>query len=113
MRIRQLFLDARGCTGPLNDADALLAAMRAAAERVGASALSEARAQYVPHGVTAVLFLAESHILVSTWPEHRLALCDILLCNDAMDPQEVAAELVALLHPSQVEPSQVVRHVGP
>jgi len=86
--IRHLLIDASGCTSLLDDPEGLIAAMRAAAEQVGATEVGETGARYVPHGVTAVLFLAESHILVSTWPEHGLALADIQFCNPEMDPAE-------------------------
>ena len=32
-------------------------------------------------GVTGVLLLAESHISIHTWPEHRYAAADIFLCG--------------------------------
>ena len=92
-------MDAQGCRGPLDDADALAAALDCAAEAVGAKIVERALARYVPHGVTAVVILAESHIIVSTWPEHRLALVDVLLCNDQMDPQVAWEALAGVLLP--------------
>jgi len=86
--IRHLLVDASGCSSLLDDDEGLVAAMRAAAAHVGATEVGEGRARYVPHGITAVLFLAESHILVSTWPEHELALVDIQFCDLQMDPSE-------------------------
>ena len=86
--IRHLLVDASGCSALLDDDEGLVAAMRAAAAHVGATEVGEGRARYVPHGITAVLFLAESHILVSTWPEHELALVDIQFCAQTMDPEE-------------------------
>ena len=86
-------MDALDCDGPLDDAEAIQQAMVAAAEAVGAMVVGRAEYRYVPHGVTAVLFLAESHILVSTWPENNTALFDILLCNESMDTN-VAAEVL-------------------
>jgi S-adenosylmethionine decarboxylase len=91
--IRHLLVDASGCSALLDDDEGLVAAMRASAAKVGATEVGEARARYVPHGITAVLFLAESHILVSTWPEHELALVDIQFCNLSMDPSEAWAVL--------------------
>ena len=93
MKIPHLLVDALGCEGPLDDGEAIRRAMNSAAEAVGAKVVGQAEYRYVPHGVTAVLFLAESHILVSTWPEHKTALFDVLLCNDSMDPN-VAAEVL-------------------
>ena len=92
--IPHLLIDALDCSGPLDDAEAIQSAMHAAASAVGATVVGQAECRYVPHGVTAVLFLAESHILVSTWPEHRTALIDVLLCNEAMDPQRAANVLL-------------------
>ena len=92
--IPHLLVDALECAGPLDDAGAIQSAMKTAAESVGAEVVGQAEYRYVPHGVTAVLFLAESHILVSTWPEHNTALFDILLCNESMDPNVVADSLL-------------------
>lgn len=93
-KIRHLLVDAHGCSGPLNDSAALLGLMNAAAIAAGARPMSDASAQYVPHGVTAVLFLAESHILISTWPELDMALIDVLVCSDTMD-LDAAWEVIA------------------
>ena len=91
--IPHLLVDAFDCDGPLDDAEAIQQAMVAAAEAVGAQVVGQGQHRYVPHGVTAVLFLAESHILVTTWPENNTALFDILLCNETMDTG-VAAEIL-------------------
>lgn len=112
MTIRQLMVDAYGCTGPLNDATALLDTLRAAAAEVGATEFGNTTARFVPHGVTAVLILAESHLLVSTWPEHRLALVDILLCNPGMDPERAWAVIRAVLDPERLEVRGIERRVG-
>jgi S-adenosylmethionine decarboxylase len=112
MNIRQLVVDARGCQGPLDDAAALMDALKAAAARVGAQVREESRAVFVPHGVTAVVILAESHLLVSTWPEHRLALVDILLCNDRMDPHDAWDVIAEALRPVEAMKQQITRTVG-
>jgi S-adenosylmethionine decarboxylase len=112
MRIRQLLIEARRCEADLDDADALLALLRAAAAAVGATEHAGSTARFVPHGVTAVLILAESHMLLSTWPEHGLALIDVLLCNDAMEPREAWAVIRAALRPAEEASQEVVRNVG-
>jgi S-adenosylmethionine decarboxylase len=99
MGIVHLLVDAPECGGPLNDGDLLLAALREAASVVGATEYGRARVLYVPHGVTAIVFLAESHMLISTWPEHGLALVDILLCNESMDPEKAWESLSQTLKP--------------
>ncbi|MBM4365910.1 MAG: adenosylmethionine decarboxylase [Deltaproteobacteria bacterium] len=109
MHIRQLLVDARACAGPLDDADALAGAVDDAARAVGATIVERARARYVPHGVTVVAILAESHVVLSTWPEHRLALVDILLCNDMMDPRGAWAVLAGVLRPAEIVATEATR----
>lgn len=99
-RVLHLLVDAHGCRGPLDDAPVLVDAMRRAAAAVGAHEQGAAECRYVPHGVTAVLFLAESHLLVSTWPEEELALVEVMLCNDEMDPYVAWRVLDACLMPA-------------
>ncbi len=99
----QLVIDCKQCRGPLNDAKALERMLVEAAERVGATVLSTARCSYVPHGVTLIAFLAESHLLVSTWPETDFAVCEIMLCNDSMDPSDAWDVIKDVLQPRQAE----------
>ena len=109
MRIRHLVVDAHGCSGPLDDVDTLIGLLRQAARAVGAHEYGHAQARYVPHGVTVVLILAESHMILSTWPEHRLCLVEILLCNDAMDPDIAWRRMEATLRPDRVERHELER----
>ena len=110
-RIQHLLVDALDCDGPLDDAERILALMRQAAAAVGATEIGQAECRYVPHGVTAVLFLAESHILVSTWPEHGTALFDVLLCGPDKDPHAVRRVLAEGLGAGREEVNEVARLV--
>jgi S-adenosylmethionine decarboxylase len=51
----------------------------------GATFLNTVSHQFDPQGVTAVTLLAESHISIHTWPEKKMAVCDIFTCGKA-DP---------------------------
>ncbi|MFC0542616.1 S-adenosylmethionine decarboxylase family protein [Kutzneria chonburiensis] len=51
----------------------LATAMREAVAQLGCTVVGELPVQFQPHGVTMVLVLAESHLTVSTYPEHRHA----------------------------------------
>ncbi|ABK45667.1 adenosylmethionine decarboxylase proenzyme [Magnetococcus marinus MC-1] len=113
MKIQQLIVDAYRCRGPLDDADLLIHSMTQAADLVGAQRVGEAQLRYVPHGVTAVLFLAESHILISTWPEHALAMVDVLLCNPQMNPYQAWQVMAQLLKPQgEVRFHEHIREIG-
>ena len=49
------------------------------------------------HGLTAIAVLAESHISLHEWPEHRFIAFDIFVCGDA-EP-EPAIELIRARFP--------------
>lgn len=101
MRLTQLVAEAYGCAGALNDAEAICAALTQGARAVGASIVREATHAYAPHGVTAILFLAESHFMVTTWPEHGYAVAEVFLCNEKMDPIDAWSVLEATLRPRE------------
>ncbi len=113
MKIRHLILDAKGCSGPLDEGPLLLAALRRGVATVGAREVGSAEVRYVPHGVTVVLILAESHAILSTWPEYRLALLEVLLCNESMDPEGVWQVMGEVLLPGEVVKREILRVVGP
>lgn len=93
------------CAGDLTRSDALLQAMLRGVRETGATARKEAVEQFLPHGVTVVLVLSESHFIVSTWPEHQFASIDIGLCSDKVDPALLSQPLVELLAPVHVDTS--------
>jgi S-adenosylmethionine decarboxylase len=44
--------------------------------------------KFQPQGVTCVAMLAESHISIHTWPESRMAVCDVFTCGDHTTPED-------------------------
>jgi S-adenosylmethionine decarboxylase len=82
-----------GCPPVIEDATALAEAAKTAARSVGADTVGEFQVRYEPHGLTVAVFLAESHIIITTWPEHRLALIDVLMCNSEMDYKQVVRQI--------------------
>jgi S-adenosylmethionine decarboxylase len=106
MLMTQVLADAYHCEASIEDGEALMAAALAAAAAVGATIVGETTVKYVPHGLTVAVFLAESHVVLTTWPEHRLLLIDTLLCNPDMDPDVAIDEIVRRLCPA----GEVVRH---
>ena len=61
------------CPEIIHDAKALAEAAKRAAQSVGATIVGEYEVRYVPHGLTIAIFLGESHIVLTTWPEFRSA----------------------------------------
>lgn len=71
--IHRLSVVARGCRGDLTNNELLTALIRQAAGASGLSVVGEAVHAFVPHGLSIALFLAQSHLVFSTWPEYQTA----------------------------------------
>jgi len=104
--------DLTGCTTPDPDQAALLSAMRDTATVLGCTVLGELPVTFQPHGTTCVLVLAESHLTVSTWPEHRLAHIDLFTCRADVDPDEAVAAIRAVLGGAVIHGQRIARR-GP
>lgn len=76
-------LDLYGCDEAiLKDEGRLKTALVAAAQAAEATILTEHFHTFSgAGGVTGVLLLAESHISIHTWPEHRFAAIDAFICG--------------------------------
>lgn len=70
----------------IDDVQAVGAHLRAAAEEVGATIVSEAFHRYAPQGVSGTLLIAESHLSIHTWPEVGYVAVDIFTCG-GLDPR--------------------------
>lgn len=81
---QHILLDLHSCPVEiLRDVDALQTVLRQAAHAAHAQIIF----QHFHHfggesGVTGVLLLAESHISIHTWTEHRFAAADIFVCGE-------------------------------
>ncbi len=110
--ITQLNIDCYGCKGDLNNKDRIVQIAERAANQVGATVLGEGSVSYPGRGITAVIFLAESHILVSTYPEYRYAIVEIFMCNSQADHRECWSYLYDYLQPAQISVNPDVHYVG-
>lgn len=86
----------------LDDPARLEAILVDAAKAARCEVLAQARHHFTPHGVTAVLLLAESHLAIHTWPEHGYASVDLLTCGQTL-PREGVAALLFALNPGRSE----------
>ncbi len=113
MKVRQLFVDARGCQGSLNDPEGIAQAMREAVISIGAHIVGSCETRFVPHGVTSVLILAESHFIISTWPEYQLVIADVFFCNEELDQKDVWHHIAPFFKPTEETFQWVVRTIEP
>lgn len=94
----QLLLELKDCDkDALNDVNLLKEALVTAASECGATVLGESFHQFSPQGVSGVVVIAESHLVIHTWPEYGYAAVDIFTCGDAVKPEKAAELLVEKL----------------
>jgi S-adenosylmethionine decarboxylase len=97
----------------LEECDVIRPLVLSAAEEGNATILSSKFHQFSPVGVTGILLLAESHISIHTWPEHRLAAVDIFTCGDSMSPEKTISILREGLGAREVQLRHIERVQGP
>jgi S-adenosylmethionine decarboxylase len=81
--IHRLSVVARGCRGDLTNNELLTALVRQAAGASGLSVVGETVHAFVPHGLSTALLLAQSHLVLSTWPEYQTVFLDLVVCADS------------------------------
>lgn len=77
-----------------------------AARACGATIVDVAFHEFNPFGVSGVVVIAESHLSIHTWPEHRYAAVDIFTCGDVIKPEVAVAYIASRFrckNPSVVE----------
>ena len=88
-------LELHECSQDLLDDPQFVASALAKATRLGLSTLlKQVTHHFHPHGVTVLGLLAESHISIHTWPEHRYAAADVFTCGEEAKPQRACQYLI-------------------
>lgn len=65
--------------------------------------------QFKPFGVSGVVFLAESHISIHTWPEYGLLTLDIYTCGAPESADEAFKYIVHRLKPKAIDYRRIER----
>lgn len=106
----QIIAEFYGCNNNcLNDVDAIRRIMVEAADRAGASIVSETFHHFSPHGVSGAVIIAESHLSIHTWPEYGYAAVDLFTCGDTVSSEEAFNHLRDSLEASQVSTMEMRR----
>ncbi len=88
-------LELYGCPAELlNDIEFIKQTLADAAEIARSTLLERISHQFLPHGVTALALLAESHISIHTWPENGYIAADVFTCGEHTKPVD-ACEFIA------------------
>lgn len=101
--------DITGCQHADAEPETIMIAMRQTADRLGCTTRAQVIEPFQPHGATCVLILAESHITVSTWPEHQLAHIDVFTCRADSEPGHAIQPILDLLAGQVTNTQNVLR----
>jgi S-adenosylmethionine decarboxylase len=111
---RHLLLELHDCSPEiLTSLDVVKSAMVEAAKRAEATIIDVVFHEFNPFGISGVVVIAESHLSIHTWPEHRYAAVDIFSCGDSLKPGEAASYLVDAFHAGRASCVEVKRGVFP
>lgn len=90
----------------LNDSGRIENILVDTVKQVNATLISKSFHHFSPYGVSGVVIIAESHITIHTWPEHRYAAIDVFTCDETIDYGLVETLLVnafqALTHDTNI-----------
>jgi S-adenosylmethionine decarboxylase proenzyme len=107
---RHLIFEFSGCDGVLlNDSKRIEEVLVKAAEKSGMKVVGKASHKFGSQGVTSVIILAESHIVVHTWPEYGYVAIDIFVCGSAAQPMRAYEEVLRAFSPKSVSALEVKR----
>ncbi|WP_441951921.1 adenosylmethionine decarboxylase [Nocardia sp. 2TAF39] len=78
----------------LDDEELLRDILAGSLAMAGATVIDITSKRFVPHGITVLLLLSESHASIHTYPEIGAAFVDVFTCGERADPG-YATRLVA------------------
>ena len=80
-----------------------------AAEKAGATVVTETFHHFSPHGVSGAVIIAESHLSIHTWPEYGYAAVDLFTCGDTVSSETAFNYLRDTLQSAQVSTMELHR----
>lgn len=81
----QVVLDLYKCEcGNLDDIKWVEEAMLNAARAAHATIVDSVFHKFSPFGISGTVIIAESHLAIHIWPEHRYAAIDVFTCGDSV-----------------------------
>lgn len=96
----------------LLDENTLKEKMKEAALASGVTILSSSDYHFVPHGVTQVLLLSESHASIHTYPEYASCFVDLFTCGTRFEMDKFDQILTDYLKPQKLSHKLLHRQEG-
>ena len=110
-QIRELLVDLYGCKDNLDNLEFLTSLLRTAAKKMGSNIIKTISHKFSPTGTTVILILAETHISLHTWPEHKYAALDVFICNEEINPELGWQTVKDALKPSSFKVHKMIRKI--
>ena len=109
---RHLLVELLDCNSDdLNNREAVKRSLLEAARLAQATIVATTFHQSNPFGISGVVVIAESHLSIHTWPEHRYAAVDVFSCGNVLKPDLAAGYLAQRFAAKQVSIVELQRGV--
>jgi S-adenosylmethionine decarboxylase len=109
---RHLILELWGCNAEhINSIPVIERAITETIAACDATLLDLRVYPFTPIGVTGVAILAESHVMIHTWPEHGYAAVDVFTCGQHTDPSKAVPVLRKYFQPERVQVMEMNRGI--
>ncbi|MEM2016832.1 MAG: adenosylmethionine decarboxylase [Nitrososphaerota archaeon] len=95
----------------LHDISLAKKVLRESVEACKATFMGEHYTFFPGGGVSGIIVIAESHISIHTWPEHRYAALDIFTCGNQVDPWRAYDVFLKYYSPSKVSVTEIKRGI--
>lgn len=105
-----LVLELWGCQN-LNSTAVVEQALKDVVSATGVTLLDLKVYPFLPMGVTGAAILAESHIMIHTWPEHGYAAIDVFTCGEERDLTGAIGAVREHFAPERVQMMHMVRGI--
>jgi S-adenosylmethionine decarboxylase len=99
---KHVIFDFWGCTN-LDSATVIRKALKEAVSACGATLLGIKIHTFLPNGISGIALIAESHISIHTWPEHKYAAVDVFTCGKNVNPYLTVPVFKKYLKPKKAE----------
>ena len=97
-----LILELYNCRDDIiRDNDLLSEGLVREVREAGATIVESVFHEFSPGGLSGVVVIAESHVTIHTWPEHRYAAIDAFTCGDPNLPNRIERNLINFLEAEQ------------
>jgi S-adenosylmethionine decarboxylase len=73
----------------------------------GLHVLNSLEHRFEPIGLTYILLLSQSHLIVHTWPEYKTLILDLYVCSDDFDFESFIEKIVKISQANEVNKIRV------